>query len=69
MRGDLPTGRRGGADRAHGRGKTSLLQLLPVFFGENPNRIVGTETNRLNFAGYYLPRLTSYILFEYRNKK
>jgi len=53
----------------NGRGKTSLLQLLPVFFGENPNRIVGTETNRLNFAGYYLPRLTSYILFEYRNKK
>ena len=53
----------------NGRGKTSLLQLLPVFFGENPNRIVGTETNRLNFAGYYLPRLTSYILFEYHNKK
>jgi len=53
----------------NGRGKTSLLQLLPGFFGENPNRIVGTETNRLNFAGYYLPRLTSYILFEYRNKK
>jgi hypothetical protein len=52
----------------NGRGKTSLLQLLPVFFGENPNRIVGTETNRLNFAGYYLPRLTSYILFEYRRR-
>lgn len=52
----------------NGRGKTSLLQLLPVFFGENPNRIVGTETNRLNFVGYYLPRLTSYILFEYRRR-
>lgn len=52
----------------NGRGKTSLLQLLPVFFGESPNRIVGTETNRLNFAGYYLPRLTSYILFEYRRR-
>ncbi|HUV71169.1 MAG TPA: ATP-binding protein [Terracidiphilus sp.] len=52
----------------NGSGKTSLLQLLPVFFGENPNRIAGTETNRLNFAGYYLPRLTSYILFEYRRR-
>ena len=48
--------------------KTALLQLLPVFFGENPNRIVGTETNRLNYAGYNLSRLTSYNLFEYRRR-
>lgn len=52
----------------NGRGKTSLLQLIPVFFGESPNRIVGTETNRLNFAGYYLPRITSYIIYEYRRR-
>jgi chromosome segregation ATPase len=52
----------------NGSGKTSLLQLIPVFFGENPNRIVGTETNRLNFVGYYLPRITSYIIYEYRRR-
>jgi len=49
----------------NGRGKTTLLQLVPIFYGENPTRIVGTETNRLDFNGYYLPRLTSYIIFEY----
>lgn len=49
----------------NGRGKTTLLQLVPIFYGENPARIVGTETNRLDFNGYYLPRLTSYICFEY----
>lgn len=49
----------------NGRGKTTLLQLVPIFYGENPARIVGTETNRLDFNGYYLPRLTSYIVFEY----
>ena len=46
----------------NGRGKTTLLQLVPIFYGENPARIVGTETNRLDFNGYYLPRLTSYIV-------
>ncbi|WP_295443361.1 ATP-binding protein [uncultured Thiodictyon sp.] len=52
----------------NGRGKTTLLQLLPIFYGENPTRIVGTETNRLDFNGYYLPRLTSYIVFEYQRR-
>jgi hypothetical protein len=52
----------------NGRGKTTLLQLVPIFYGENPTRIVGTETNRLDFNGYYLPRLTSYIVFEYMRR-
>lgn len=52
----------------NGRGKTTLLQLLPIFYGENPARIVGTETNRLDFNAFYLPRLTSYICFEYRRR-
>lgn len=53
----------------NGRGKTTLLQLVPIFYGENPTRIVGTETNRLDFNGYYLPRLTSYIVFEYLRRE
>ncbi len=52
----------------NGRGKTTLLQLIPIFYGENPTRIVGTETNRLDFNGFYLPRLTSYICYEYRRR-
>jgi len=50
----------------NGRGKTTLLQLIPIFYGENPTRIVATETNRLDFNSFYLPRLTSYIIFEYQ---
>jgi hypothetical protein len=45
----------------NGRGKTTLLQLLPIFYGENPARIVGTETNRLDFNAFYLLRRASYI--------
>ena len=50
----------------NGRGKTSLLQLLLLFYGESPNRIVTTAAGRKNFAGYYLPRVTSYLAYEYQ---
>lgn len=50
----------------NGRGKTSLLQLILLFFGETPNRIVSGEAGRKNFVGYYLPRLTSYLAYEYQ---
>ncbi|WP_028450790.1 ATP-binding protein [Chitinibacter tainanensis] len=50
----------------NGRGKTSLLQLIPAFFGERPDRIVKPVSNQGNFAHYYLPRSTSFIVFEYR---
>ena len=40
----------------NGRGKTSLLQLLLLFYGESPNRIVTAEAGRDSFTGYYLPR-------------
>lgn len=50
----------------NGRGKTSLLQLLLLFYGESPNRIVTAEAGRETFTGYYLPRTTSYLAFEYQ---
>ncbi|WP_348944736.1 ATP-binding protein [Chitinibacter sp. FCG-7] len=50
----------------NGRGKTSMLQLLLLFYGESPNRIVTTEAGKHTFTGYYLPRTTSYIAFEYQ---
>lgn len=46
----------------NGVGKTSLIRLIPVFFGELPRRItVGTQS----FGDFYLARTTSYIVFEY----
>ncbi len=51
----------------NGRGKTSLLQLIPAFYGERPDRIVRPVSNKKNFARYYLPRATSYIIYEYHH--
>lgn len=49
----------------NGVGKTSLIRLVPIFFGENPSDIsVGTE----RFSDFYLARSTSYIAFEYRRR-
>lgn len=49
----------------NGRGKTSLLQLIPAFYGERPDRIVRPVSNKKTFARYYLPRATSYVVYEY----
>jgi len=49
----------------NGSGKTSLIRLVPIFFGENPGRVnVGTE----GFVSFYLARTTSYIIFEYARR-
>ncbi len=49
----------------NGRGKTSYLQLLPLFYGESPSDIVKVNAGKDSFIDYYLPRTTSYICFEY----
>lgn len=43
-------------------GKTSLLSLLPLFYGENPRRCT---TGSSSFSEFYLPHSTSYVIFEY----
>lgn len=49
----------------NGAGKTSLIRLVPIFFGENPADVsVGTD----RFSDFYLVRTTSYIIFEYRRR-
>lgn len=49
-------------------GKTSLIKMAVLFYGESPTR-VGIKHNEalkhLGFAQYYLPNLGSYIIFEY----
>ena len=52
----------------NGRGKTTLLQLIPMFYGESPDRVLDKGANRKNFTEYYLERSTSYIVFEYRRR-
>lgn len=48
---------------ANGAGKTTLLRLIPIFFGENPNRVIFGKDS---FATYYFPTTSSYIVYEYK---
>jgi hypothetical protein len=51
----------------NGSGKTSLIRLLPLFFGAEPGHLARRDTgsHRESFAGYYLPGDGSYVVFEY----
>lgn len=50
----------------NGAGKTTLLRLIPAFFGVAPGEIVRKEGSNQSFVDHYLPRVTSYIIYEYR---
>lgn len=51
----------------NGAGKTSLLRLVPIFYGEQPrNLVTKTASGRKGFASWYLPRDASSLVFEYR---
>ncbi len=48
-------------------GKTTLQRLVPVFYGEQPNRVV--PRTRLKFDAFYLPHRNSYLVYEYRREE
>lgn len=50
---------------ANGSGKTSLLKLIPFFYGLEPGRITSSSNVKKSFSGYYLPSADSNIIFEY----
>lgn len=50
----------------NGSGKTVLIKLLPLFYGEEPRDIV-LSVEQSNFFRLYLPTPASYIAFEYVN--
>ncbi|EKA7380503.1 ATP-binding protein [Vibrio parahaemolyticus] len=49
----------------NGAGKTSLLRLIPFFYGANGSQIVRKSNVNKPFAEWYLPYNNSYIVFEY----
>ena len=49
-------------------GKTSLIKLAVLFYGERPTKIGIKQNEALGldgFSEYYLPRSSSYVIFEY----
>ncbi len=53
----------------NGRGKTSMLNLLPVFAGISPERMVQKAGNKSSFLDFYLPNLQSMIVYEYMGQQ
>lgn len=50
----------------NGIGKTSFLKLVPIFYGEQPRRLIMESANgNEGFNQFYLPRTGSYLVFEY----
>lgn len=49
----------------NGRGKTSMLHLLPIFAGVSPESMVQKAGNKASFLDFYLPNLQSMIVYEY----
>lgn len=49
----------------NGAGKTSMLRLIPVFYGYEPNRLIDKFAGKSGFVDYYLPNHQSMIVFEY----
>lgn len=48
-------------------GKTSVITLIPVFYGQDPARLINRASGKLSFVDYYLPSEQSMIIFEYTN--
>ncbi|MBB3231965.1 ATP-binding protein [Halomonas stenophila] len=49
----------------NGAGKTSALRLLPIFFGQEPGKVMDRSGNKKNFVDYYLTNDQSMVIFEY----
>ena len=50
-------------------GKTTFLKLQRIFYGDMPSDIAKARGKiRKSFVDYYLPRQSSYIIFEYQNQ-
>lgn len=49
-------------------GKTSLLRLIPLFYGESPNKMVRGGGVKKSFIEHYLTNSTSYVIFEYSRR-
>ena len=52
----------------NGAGKTSALNLIPIFYGESPETVNDRAGQKLSFLDFYLPTSASLIAFEYERE-
>lgn len=52
----------------NGGGKTTLMRLIPLFFGESPSRVIQSDENNRKFATYHFHSTGSYVVFEYERR-
>jgi len=62
---DVPLDQHANFNGDNGVGKTTFLQLIPIFYGAQPGQTVRKVGSRQSFVEYYLPRDSSYIIYEY----
>lgn len=53
----------------NGAGKTTFLRLIQLFWGERPSNIVSNTGSKKGFLDYYLPRNSSYLIYEYQRPR
>ncbi|MEX1215970.1 ATP-binding protein [Saccharospirillum sp.] len=53
----------------NGAGKSSILALLSVFYGTEPERVVSKLSGKSSFIDFYLPTFQSCVIFEYRQEE
>lgn len=52
----------------NGRGKTTLIRLIPLFYGEQPSKVVRSAGSVVrSLREFMFARSTSYVAFEYEN--
>ncbi len=49
----------------NGAGKTTSLNLIPVFYGLSPDKLIQKAGSKKSFLDFYLPRYQSMVVFEY----
>jgi hypothetical protein len=49
----------------NGAGKTTSLNLIPVFYGLAPDKLIQKAGSKKSFIDFYLPRYQSMVVFEY----
>lgn len=49
----------------NGAGKSSALNLIPIFYGEEPEKVNDKAAGKSSFIDFYLPASNSLIAFEY----